>query len=551
MKSFHISYKASAKLLLLFVLASLMFSGCNKTPENPQLSLSADTLIFRGNERQSLYITTSSPERRQLYVDYPYWWIWMDYDDPSIVEGDTVELKIKSRLNDFHVPQEGSLYIACAYDDKVVVLIGLPEGCDLHFVPDTLFFPLDVDGLTMTIGNYGDTPMDYSITASSSNVSFSPASGRVPKMQHADIAVTINRENLFAEPNPKLYVTLDDRVDSVLIIPEKKVMLPNNVVDAEYSKATNLLVYVSSDSKLNIYRPDTRTISSVALSYEPVCVSVSPDGTKAVVGHNAHVTYVDLMAETVLTTNDISCGTYDIVLTDSGWTYVFPEYYQSPHIRCIDVSTENAIETLSTGNIISTDVKAKLHPSGRYIYGADNGSSSCDMEKYDIQDGTARYLYQTPPYSFNLYGDLWFQENGEKIFTRGGVVLQTSNLQGSDMVKVGDITLEGNYTRIKWLDQLDLKKEFYLVLQNEVYWYGDAGTTPPYVYVYDSDDLSYKTKIKLEDYWLNFEGYGYQSFVSEPYFVFVNPEGTQLYVITKSTYQDLPEAWAIQTIILE
>ena len=59
-------------------------------------------------------------------------------------------------------------------------------------------------------------------------------------------------------------------------------MLPNDVVDAEYAKATDLLVYVSSDSKLNIYHPDTQEISTVALSYSPTCVSISPDGTKAV-----------------------------------------------------------------------------------------------------------------------------------------------------------------------------------------------------------------------------------------------------------------------------
>ena len=544
MKTLSIEFKGLGKILLFLTLASLMFLGCSKTPEKPKLTITADTLVFKGNETHSLFVTTNSSKPLDFYVDYPYLWVYANPSYGKIDKDETVEVKLTAYFEDSSIVKEGLLYVVCPYDEKTVTLIGLPEGCNLHVVPDTLLFPLDIDSVIMRIGNYDNTAMDYSITASSDFVSFSPASGRVPKMKSTDITVSIDRTSLLSEPNPKLFVTIDNTVDTVIIIPERKLKLPNDVVDAEYTKATDLLVYVSSDSKLNIYHPENRTLSSVALSYKPTCVSVSPDGTKAAVGHNKHVTYVDLTAETVLTVNEVSCDAFDIVLTDNSWTYVFPRHDQWERIRCLNVSTELALETLHTGNHIYAGTKAKLHPSGKFIYGAE---SSYDMEKYDIQEGTARYLYQAPSYSYRIDGDLWFKENGERLFTRSGTVVKSNEDQSIDMVEVGEIVLEGNYTRISWLDHLELRNEVYMVLEGDNNWYDDTQPNPPYVYVYNSEDLTYKTKIRTEDFHLNTE-YGPIIQAAEPCFVFAHSDGTQLYVITKAKIPNKDVIWTIQTI---
>ena len=263
---------------------------------------------------------------------------------------------------------EDFLYITTAYDSKNVKLIGLPEDHTDYSLPEALFFPQNIDNTILRINNYGNTTLEYSIASSSSLISLSSTSGQIAMMQNADINVSIDRENLLTVTNPELYVTIDGTVDTVPLILEKKYILPNDVVDAEYAKATDLLVYVAADAPLNIYHPDTKALSSVALSYIPTCVSIAPDGTKAVVGHDAHVTYVDLMTETVLTTNAVSCDALDIVLTNDGWTYVFPRRDQWEDIRCINVSTDNASETLHIGYDIYAGTKAKLHPSGKYVY---------------------------------------------------------------------------------------------------------------------------------------------------------------------------------------
>ena len=436
--------------------------------------------------------------------------------------------------------------ISSYYGSVKVDLKGIPENIQLFHVFDTLYFPAQFDSREMLVTNLGNVAMDFSIIASSNHINVLPSSGTIPVEGQSEVTVNINRDALITEAHPMLYVTVADKVDTVFLMVEKKLSLPNDVIDAEYAKPTDLLVYVGSDATLNIYHPEARSISSIPLSYAPLCVSVSPDGTKAVVGHDAHVTYVDLLTESVLTTNDISCDAGDIVLTDDAWTYVFPSHYSERHIHCINVSTTHAPETLHTGYSIYYGTKAKLHPSGKFIYGADNGLSPSNIEKYDIQGGTAVYLYESPYHGdYGMGGNLWCDENGERLFTKVGTVFKTNEQQNMDMVYNGKITLEGSPRGILWMEQLNVKNELYLVLENSNTY--DGITYPPYVYVYNSDNLTYKTKIRIEDFFVGTED-NHTIYVANPYFVFANSNGEELYVIIKANGSGLLHEWAIQTI---
>jgi hypothetical protein len=69
------------------------------------------------------------------------------------------------------------------------------------------------------------------------------------------------------------------------------------VVDAEYSKPLDAIVAVSASGTggvLHVIDPVGETERTLALAKPPTCVAVSQDGTKAVVGHDALLTYVDL-----------------------------------------------------------------------------------------------------------------------------------------------------------------------------------------------------------------------------------------------------------------
>ena len=536
--------KLNYATLLLFG-ASLLLASCGKTPEEPHLIVSADTLVFKGNQTCTLTVTTNNTERREFYAYSPCEWIRVNPTSGRVTEGETVEITLTSYLEDPLVVQEGTLFLTSAYDNKEVKLIGLPDDYSSYLLTDRLFFPENVNDAIMRISNYGNTTLDYSISASTSFISLSHTSGQLATMQSASINVSIDREHLLTVAHPALYVTIDGSVDTIPVVLEKKMMLPNDVVDAEYAKATDLLVYVSSDAKLNIYHPDTQEISAVALSYLPTCVSISPDGTKAVVGHDAHATYIDLMTATILTVNDITCDAFDIVLTDDGWTYVFPREDQWENIHYINVTNNNALEGYSTRSIYA-GTKARLHPSGKYLFDAEPLSSS-SSEKFDIQDGEPRYITSSYYNDHTVDGNLWFEENGERMFCRSGTVFKTNDPQ-NDFVYNGSIALEGSYNNILWLDHLALKNEIYLVIQGYDWSYGE--TYSPYVYVYNSDNLTYKTKIRIEDYAVTTNGEN-NVYTASPCYVFAHSNGAELYVITKTNDSGMARDWAIQTIDFE
>ncbi len=323
---------------------------------------------------------------------------------------------------------------------------------------------------------------------------------------------------------------------------EKKIMLTTDVIDAEYSKAKDILVYVSgTPSKINMYNDSLGTISSIDLVYPPTCVSVSSDGNTAVVGHDGNITYVDLNKKKIIKSYSVSCYALDIVLGNNKWAYVFPKVDQWENLRCVNLNLSNDNEVLQTGMSIYAGTKGKMHPSGNYIYGADNGLSPSDVEKFSIQNGAASYLYDCAYHGdYPFSGDLWFSEDGSRIFTRGKTVLKASTIQGQDMIYNGTITLESNSSNIMWLDHSSIKNNIYLI-SNDGNW---NGTNKPYIYVYNSANLVYKSKYALEKYLV-----GDKFYEATPYFVFCNSKGTRLLVLTKARGSGLENEWAIQKIV--
>ena len=79
------------KHLLFLVVASLLLASCGKDPVEPKLMISADTLVFKGNQTLSLYVTTDNTERREFYVNIPFDWMDVRPQSGRIAEGDTVD----------------------------------------------------------------------------------------------------------------------------------------------------------------------------------------------------------------------------------------------------------------------------------------------------------------------------------------------------------------------------------------------------------------------------------------------------------------------------
>lgn len=298
--------------------------------------------------------------------------------------------------------------------------------------------------------------------------------------------------------------------------------LPFRIVDAEYNAATGKIVAVSADpSRLHVIDPESGDIATVSLAQVPAAVAVQPDGQFAAVGHNAWISYVALAAMAVDTVYSVTADVIDIVLPGNGYVYAFPRIDQWETIRTIDLAT--GTETTSAGSSIRAGTLVRLHPSGDYIYGANNGLSPSDFEKYDIRSGTANVMYDSPyhgDYAFN--GNIWISEDGLRLFARSGNVFRSSAVKEQDMLYAGK--LEGMST-VEWVTE-STAASLVFALPGESW---DA-PAPSELRLYGRDYLAFRAATPLP----RFEVPGVGAFRSTGRFVFTTTDGTKAYVLVQA-----------------
>jgi hypothetical protein len=227
-------------------------------------------------------------------------------------------------------------------------------------------------------------------------------------------------------------------------------MLDFRVTDAEFSQSLGRIVAVSNapDSRVHVYDPLAQAGVSDPLPLPGTCVSVGPDGRRAVVGHDGFVSVVDVATGAVTATLPIGTNCGDVVLAGNGFAYAVPSFGQWERVFCVELATGNV--TQSSGFSTRAGTKIRLHPNGRNMYGADNGLSPSDIEKYDIAAGTAQYLYDSPYHgTYAMSGDLWISEDGLRIFVRGAHVFRSSQVRTEDMTYNGSLA---GMTLARWID---------------------------------------------------------------------------------------------------
>lgn len=295
------------------------------------------------------------------------------------------------------------------------------------------------------------------------------------------------------------------------------------VVDAEYSKQLDKIIMVSATpaNQLHIYDPVTKQDTSVSLNLSPTSVSVSPDGLYAAVGHNAWISYINLSTATLIKTLPVSADVFDLVLAGNGFVYAFPRIDQWVEIHCIEIAAGN--ETLSSNWSIRAGTRAKLHHSGTAIYGADNGLSPSDIEKYDIFAGTAVFLYDSPYHGdYAMCGDLWMSEDGLRIFTRCGNVFRSSTVQSEDMTYNSALQ---NLSLVKHLSHSSAIGKVAAIPDNS--WNTTNADIELRIFGYDY--LTFEKSITLPQFIV-----GSNHYAGHGRFVFYNSDGTKYFVVLQA-----------------
>ena len=297
-------------------------------------------------------------------------------------------------------------------------------------------------------------------------------------------------------------------------------ILDFRVTDAEYSTALDRIVFVtSSPAELRLFDPVTGDSQGVGLQVAPTAVSVSPDGLHAVVGHDGWLSYVDLGTLALDNTIPITADAFDVVLGGNDHAYVFPRDGQWTQIHSVAMTT--GVETTG-GGIIRQGTVARLHPTTSAIYGADNGLSPSDIEKYDISTGTATVLYDSPYHGDHaMCGDLWLSRDGLRIYTRCGNTFRADTNQSQDMTYAGSLP---SLSRIQSLDHT-LTSNLVASIPGNTY---NTTNADQEVRFFGHQFLSYVSTTPLEKVSL-----GGTDWASHGRYVFFRSDGTAVYVVAQ------------------
>lgn len=445
----------------------------------------------------------------------------------------TSELKIVSNAENQYSP--------------VTIQMSVPRISTYSLSTRTLAYGYTDSIKSFYIKNTGNASMSWSLE-SAAYLTADQTQGVLSKGDSVLVKLNTDRSKLTNGTfTSKVYVKNDaNKKDSIAVtlnhFAEKKLMLNSNVIDAEFCRNTNTIFYVttSPSNALVVFDPVTKIKKTVSINKAPTSVAVNAAGTKVLIGHTGMVTYIDVAGLAIEKEYPIGCDALDVIITSNGWGYIFPIRDQWEAIYGINLNTGQ--QANSSDWLIYAGTVGRLHPSEKYIYGAENGLSPSDIEKYDIQKGTATMVRDSPyhgDYPFN--GNLWFSEDGDRIFTRGKTILRASENSGEDMTYNGSISVTN---QIQSLFHSKAADRLY-VLTYTYTWSSSQGD--PELFIFNNSYLNYLGKYTLEQFKVNSQLYN-----AEGKFVFANENGSQIYVLTKAqSSSGLQYDWAFEKLDLK
>lgn len=298
--------------------------------------------------------------------------------------------------------------------------------------------------------------------------------------------------------------------------------LPHRVAQAAYSASLERIVMTDgSPSALYVYDPVAGTEVSAALSLPPQCLTVSPDGKFAVVGHNAWISYVDLAAARVVKTIPVSADIGACVLAGNGWAHLFPRVDQWVTLHSVELAT--GVE-VNTGSIYAGD-RAVLSPSDpSALYFVTSGLSPAQIYRWDVSGGAAVSRWESPYWgNYPMGPDLWFSADGARLFTASGTAFRTSATQAQDLQYGGQLS---GLTAVK---HLDCSSTEIAAIPAARGWDPSASTTDTTVELFDTTYLGHQDRISLP-WWT----VGVGAFQTHGLFVFHGAGGAKRYVIVQA-----------------
>ncbi|MRR22564.1 hypothetical protein EG830_06245 [bacterium] len=335
------------------------------------------------------------------------------------------------------------------------------------------------------------------------------------------------------------------RVTAVTVPPPQGTTANSILTDAEYHHNSGIMaICTKSPNQLLLFNTASGESDTIRLDRTPNCVSFSEDGQKAVIGYSvASVSYVDIASGEITAEYNIDCIPADIVLGDNGWCYITPVEDQWEKLRNLNLNTGELITSSTAAEIYEKTVIRKV-PGKPLMAGSMVTLSPTSLLLFDLTGGQAKDEFSR---YHEAIGDFWISKDGARIYSAYGNIYTLPEYDGqfhsSSPPVYGNIDTELSY--IYALDECPAINSVFA--SSSSYWF-QTGTSS-LVEQFNSTNLNKIREFNVSPVWLNLTGTGVL-FETIPRFIFVDKDGSAMYVI-KSLREDYGvEGWFLETIDL-
>ncbi|MEJ5263951.1 MAG: hypothetical protein WHT29_01405 [Bacteroidales bacterium] len=551
--------KKNSLLGLCAILAYVLTTSCEREIDTvTPIKISSDTLVFTDNQTNTLLLSAEQSYEFTV-ISYPSWLTVFPLSGK--ISNKITEITLVSYFG--ALPKggyEGYLVFSTSLGKDSIYLKGFVGEHTLYSVAKTVYIDYSANKEIFTLSNIGNTSIQYAFDIDSNFISLSPKMGKLEAGQATEVLIQVDRKFLQKGlTKANLYLNINQkRTDTITVSinhykEQKKRLYCERIVDAEYNKQQDILVFVTQNpDRLYIYETVKNRFDSIDLPEVPRCVSIAPNGHVAVVGHENDFSYFDLASMKNFGKKHVrDASISDIIITDNHWVYVFPETYSSNSGIIMNTESNTYISKycgLYPGAVV------RLDNSGKYYYGTDESSNIVKLEFHaDTIKILKRYsvseFIQVSAFDNYIPDDLWISEKGDMIYTSRNYVF---NVVGNDFFYKGKIALDSAHQFIKWLVKPSTQNNIYAIIANYMQIdYKDSSFISSYLYVIDETTLRTKNKIALENYLIkNITTGQFGVLYCEPNYLFCNSKGDKLFVLSRAFSLKNLNIWGIEEISL-
>ena len=211
--------------------------------------------------------------------------------------------------------------------------------------------------------------------------------------------------------------------------------LPGDIVDVEFSKALNAVVYLSGN-EVHLLNISDFSEAVIDVNRQPYRVGVSPDGLYAAVSHAGMASLVDLRSENVVDTQTYPDDWGDIVLDHNNRAHLVPIRGQHSDLFSLDFAANQSTQTWGAWE----DTQVRMHPVQNWVYGADRHLGPSDFQKFDVSTFPPSSLGDSPYHGdYDISGNIWISEDGDRLVVAGGNIFNASADASVDMTYAGTV----------------------------------------------------------------------------------------------------------------